>query len=229
MSETQPKPDSRLECIWSWLLPDRRQYLRKLDLTTPSSKLVRSKEDSERLALVLAYASEVRKFEIERLWQRSLFFWGPLLVAFGGYAKFFETQPRAALGAAAFGFVGSLAWTLQNRGSKYWQEAWEQKVEAVQEQVLGAPLFSNPEIAKRQGWLSARRYSPSKLAIILSDYVMIAFLGLGVAAFQQAGLTIGGNGKLDLAVSGIVGVSAWFALSLWIAGRSSPINNPDDA
>jgi hypothetical protein len=34
---------------------------------------------------------------------------------------------------------------LQNRGGKYWQEAWEQKLKTVEVDVLGTNLFSNIE------------------------------------------------------------------------------------
>src|SRR5262249_38536106 len=92
---------------------------------------------------ILKYASEIRKFEIERFLQRSLFFWGFIgasLVAYGAtYSHRLDLLP---LIIACFGLLCSVAWTLQNRGSKYWQEAWEQKVQTVERDVLGVPLFS---------------------------------------------------------------------------------------
>ena len=91
--------------------------------------LSRVKEDSKKE--ILKYAVEMRNFEIERFWQRSLFFWGFIGVAFVAYAQLpVKVDPQAAWSCiqfvvSCFGLVCSVAWTLQNRGSKYWQEAWE--------------------------------------------------------------------------------------------------------
>ena len=85
-----------------------------------------------------------------------------------------------AFAAACFGFLSSLAWALLNRASKYWQEAWEQKLRLVEHEVLGAELFSNEEplMEKRVTWLAAARYSPSKLVIALSYITLVSWAGL---------------------------------------------------
>jgi hypothetical protein len=82
---------------------------------------------------ILALAAEVRKFEIERFWARSIFFWGFIAAAFVAYAQLYNKDAKdSALIVACFGFVCSIAWTLANRGGKYWQEAWEQKVRSAE-------------------------------------------------------------------------------------------------
>jgi hypothetical protein len=126
---------------------------------------------------ILTFAADTRKFEIERFWHRSLFFWGFItaaVVAYGAAAK----SPQLQAVAACYGFLCALAWSLQNRGSKYWHESWELKVERVQREVLGTNLFSNKEPIKRSGWLEAKRYSSSKLVMVLSDVTCVAWLGL---------------------------------------------------
>jgi hypothetical protein len=132
---------------------------------------------------ILKYATDVRKFEIERFWQRSLFFWGFIGVAFVGYTQLLN-RGNLALVVACFGLVCSMAWTLQNRGSKYWQEAWEFKVQAVEFDVLGADLFANREPLKQKGVWGARRFSVSKLAITLSDFTVLIWLVLAFNAIQ---------------------------------------------
>ena len=67
-------------------------------------------------------ASEVRKFEITLFWTRSLFFWGFIAAAFVAIAALKNDQATLSLLISEFGVVCSLAWTLGNRGSKYWQE-----------------------------------------------------------------------------------------------------------
>ena len=102
----------------------------------------------------------------------------------------FSLRPRvrqlARTATICFGFLTSVAWSLQNRGSKYWQEAWEQKVEKAQTAVLGQDLFKHKEdlLPKsedrnwRHHWLRARRYSVSKLAIAMSDLAVFLWLFL---------------------------------------------------
>jgi hypothetical protein len=137
---------------------------------------------------ILKYASEIRKFEIERFWGRSLFFWGFIASAFVAYAYTYKSQPEAQLEfvrlvIAGFGFVASFAWTLQNRGSKYWQEAWEQKVESVEAAVLGTNLFSNREPMLPKGFFGAADFSVSRLAIVFSDFTVVVW---GLLALQVA-------------------------------------------
>jgi hypothetical protein len=131
---------------------------------------------------ILEYATDVRKFEVERFWQRSIFFWGFIGAAFVAYAQSVGKGDLAFL-VACFGFLCSIAWTLQNRGSKYWYEAWEAKVESVEKEVLGAHLFSNHEPIQRKGLWGARTFSVTKLTIALSDFTALTWIALAVRAF----------------------------------------------
>src|ERR1700687_4058379 len=63
---------------------------------------------------------QTRNLEIDLFWKRSLFFWGFISAAFVGYTALRQSELRTVL--ACFGTVCSCAWTLVNRGSKYWQE-----------------------------------------------------------------------------------------------------------
>jgi hypothetical protein len=127
-------------------------------------------------------AVDTRKFEIQLFWSRSLFFWGFIASAFVGYATLQQHGSDLSVVVACFGVVCSVAWTLVNRGSKYWQEAWEQKVERLESGVTGA-LFSQEEteIFAKSCWLRGRRYSVSKLAIGLSDYTVLFWLCITTA------------------------------------------------
>lgn len=120
---------------------------------------------------------QTRNLEIDLFWKRSLFFWGFISAAFITYAASHQSELRIVV--ACFGMVCSCAWTLVNRGSKYWQENWETKVEHNEMPVVGA-LFSREE--RRQShkgwWLSGRKYSVSKLAIALSDYILALWVSI---------------------------------------------------
>jgi hypothetical protein len=83
-----------------------------------------------------------------------------------------------ALLISCFGLVCSIGWALQNRGSKYWQEAWEQKVMQVEKDVLGVSLFANTEDVMEKGLWGARKYSVSRLAIAVADFASVVWLVL---------------------------------------------------
>jgi len=127
----------------------------------------------------LDVAIQIRNFEIELFWKRSLFFWGFIASAFVGYAAMHNHNPNIAIVIACFGMVCSFAWTLLNRGSKYWQESWETKVERFEEGVIGKFFAEEESVQTHKGcWLRARKFSVSKLAIALSDYVFLLWLAL---------------------------------------------------
>jgi len=178
--------------------------------------------NEEQREKILRYAADVRKFEIERFWQRSLFFWGFIGAAFVSYAQLFKKEDtQLALVVACFGFVCSVAWTLQNRGSKYWQEAWEQKVRVVEGQVLGTQLFWNLEPLVPKGFWGASRFSVSKLAIGLSDFTCLVWAVLLVEAIP--GFHFPGTPEVK-GFAAII-VTAGYALALVFFGRSRQGNS----
>ena len=159
-------------------------------MSCTAHKLDPSNATPDQKCKILTYAAETRRFEIERFWQRSLFFWGFIAAALIAYGYLYDKQDNTAplVLISCFGFVCSVAWTLQNRGGKYWQEAWEQKVESVEKDVLGVDLFSNPEPVLRKGPWGAARFSVSKLTIALSDFSVFIWIALGTHALIRGGL-----------------------------------------
>lgn len=129
---------------------------------------------------------DTRKFEIDLFWKRSLFFWGFIAATFVAYSSFKENPSKLALVVANFGMICSFAWTLVNRGSKYWQENWEQHVDELERKTID-PLFKDtkPQKTNTYFWLMSRQYSVSKIAIALSDYVTILWVCIvGYEAFS---------------------------------------------
>ena len=78
---------------------------------------------------------------------------------------------------ASFGFVCSAAWSLANRGSKFWYESWERKLKDAESSVTG-PFYEADDKAAGMGWLDGRRFSVSRVAIALSDYLAALWLML---------------------------------------------------
>jgi len=139
--------------------------------------------------LVLKYAIEFYKFEIENFWKRTVFAWGLIAAAFIAYGTAYDKDKsgKVIFLITSFGLLSSIAWTLINRGSKYWYEAWEQKVKSS-ETHLGGPLFSNEEPLLKKGWLGAARFSVSRLTIALSDLAVLVWAALWVNAVMAVSL-----------------------------------------
>ena len=67
---------------------------------------------------------DLRKFEIENFWKRTLFFWGTLAIVLIGYFQG-GVEIRYLIFISLIGVLYSLIFSLSIRGSKYWQEHWE--------------------------------------------------------------------------------------------------------
>lgn len=123
-------------------------------------------------------ALAIRNFEIELFWKRSLFFWGFIASAFIAYSTLVKAESPLAILIACFGFICSLAWALANRGSKRWQENWEEIIDGMDNDITGGLFKKRPENKNRSFWLSARKFSVSKLTIALSDFTVIIWFSL---------------------------------------------------
>jgi hypothetical protein len=162
-----------------------------------------------------------RNLEIGLFWQRSLFFSGFITVAAAGYGATINNQPSFALVVATCGFVGSVAWTLANRGSKYWQESWEAKVEEAEKDVIGVVHADPMQMTKGNWWLRSRRFSVSKLTIALSDFVTAIWIPLVLFVFAKVyGWQISDGTKSWLRI-GFPVAGGLYALLLIIFTRSS--------
>ena len=120
-------------------------------------------------------ALETRNFELELFWKRSAFFWAFIVSAFAGFAALKKDSPGYAFAAACFGLVCSFIWTLANRGSKYWYEVWENKIQKIEEETdpkLTFDIFKEEDVSQ-SSWLDGRRFSVSRLAIGLSDFTCL--------------------------------------------------------
>ena len=134
----------------------------------------------------LELADQVRRFEIDLFWRRSVFFWGFTAIALGGYAAAIKAErPGLQFGAGCFGLICGVAWTLVNRGSKYWQENWETKVhQAAQNAALPVELFPEREqpLPRGESWgWRAKHFSVSGVAIAFSDFTILVWTGLILA------------------------------------------------
>jgi len=101
--------------------------------------------DSKKLKRAFDQVSDIRKFEIELYWKRAGYFWALIAVAFAGYFAILSSQyiPNKlflSFVVSSIGFVFTFAWYLVNRGSKYWQENWENHLDLLENEITG-PLY----------------------------------------------------------------------------------------
>lgn len=124
-------------------------------------------------------AHDNRKFEIDMLWKRSLFYWGFIAASFVGYGASERVNSNLSIVFCAFGFMCSVAWSAGNRGSKYWQEYWENKVVLFQNRITGDIFIDHfPRKPSIFSQFSARRLSVSKLIIGISDFTILMWLSI---------------------------------------------------
>lgn len=156
----------------------------------------KQKADRALLEAALEQARDARKFEIEMYWKRATYFWAFIAAAFVGYAAFFNYRHAfAAFLMSMIGLVFSHAWYLANRGSKFWQENWENHVELLEDSVTG-PLYKTiaqrPIPQKKEDqtfddrWIGPLPLSVSKINGVVSMFVILIWAELALAASSTA-------------------------------------------
>ena len=162
------------------------------------------KEADTRAGRALAFAADIRKFEIELYWKRATYYWTFIAAAFAGYGLTFKTsterEPWLSTLFASLGLVFSFAWYLVNRGSKFWQNNWERHVDLLEDLTLG-PLYKViARDSSRSNFLtSAGEFSVSKINQILSAYVCLVWALLLIREVIPACFTLPVDGfKLAL-------------------------------
>jgi Flp pilus assembly protein TadB len=153
-----------------------------------------NRSGSSKLLAAFAQVSDIRKFEIELYWKRAGYFWALIAVTFAGYFAMVSIEvagePVQFLlsgVAAATGLVFTFAWYLANRGSKFWQENWENHLDLLEDGVTG-PLYKTilerPELedAYEKFVTGPLPLSVSRVNQRISIYVV--FVWLFLAAFS---------------------------------------------
>ena len=89
----------------------------------------------------LEHSLEIRKFEIELYWKRATYFWTFIAAALAAYgfiqaSKELPQKEHLSVSVGILGFVFSFAWRAVNKGSKQWQENWENHVALLEDSVI---------------------------------------------------------------------------------------------
>ncbi|MFZ0050673.1 MAG: hypothetical protein WAK96_02770 [Desulfobaccales bacterium] len=147
------------------------------------------------------YALDNRKFEIELYWKRATYFWTFIAATFAGYgaiqASSIAQKTDLSVFLSCLGFVFSFGWHLVNRGSKQWQENWENHVDLLEDKIIG-PLYKVVLTRPKPSNLKDRiirmlagpsPFSVSKINQMISLYVTILWVILIFKSLPRFNLT----------------------------------------
>src|SRR5712691_8344107 len=91
----------------------------------------------ERQKEALQQALDIRKFEISLYWTRAAYFLTFNTLVLGGYGALQTSSvaapPQLSVVVSCLGLLCSFAWYCANRGSKQWQENWENHVDLLED------------------------------------------------------------------------------------------------
>jgi len=135
-------------------------------------------------------ALDIRKFEIELYWKRAAYFWTFIAAALAGFgaiqAASIENKTDLSVILSCLGIVFSFGWLCVNRGSKHWQENWENHLDMLEDDEFG-PIYKviitrSPPVG---GWQRFQHFvnGPSQISVskvnqLISIYVSILWVGL---------------------------------------------------
>lgn len=100
----------------------------------------------QKIEKALEKAHDIRKFEIDKYWSRATYFWAftaSVYVAYFHVLKDLHCGRHGKISLvvlAALGLFFSFSWWMSSRGSRHWQENWENHVMLLENDVMG-PLY----------------------------------------------------------------------------------------
>ncbi len=196
--------------------------------------------DPDKRRLALECALDIRKFEIDHYWRRAAYFWTLIAAALTAYgvvqvAQDVAERDHLAVLIGVLGFVLSFAWFCVNRGSKRWQENWENHVDMLEDEVIG-PLYKTiagrPPVAEHVALGSALRrrvghyltgpspFSVSKINQIVSLFVTVLWIPMIARALGPFSLTA----SVDWFELTVIGVAVGACIVILVFGRSDSID-----
>lgn len=185
--------------------------------------------DKEKVEKALDRALDIRKFEIELYWKRAMYFWAFIGATLAGYcavqASSIETKNDLSVILACLGIVFSFGWFCVNKGSKQWQENWENHVDLLEDDVTG-PLYKvvlgRPKPKGIKPWIShlitgSYKFSVTKINQMISLYVTILWIILLIKSLLEFRL----EGTINWVYVFVIGFTVLTCIGIWILGKTS--------
>lgn len=202
--------------------------------------------DEEVHANALKNALDIRKYEIELYWKRATYFWTFIAATLAGFVAIQSSssinKTDLSVLLCSLGIVFSCGWLCVNRGSKYWQENWENHVDMLEDKING-PLYKvvltradavGLKEKLQHVFTGPSAFSVSKINQIISLYIFFVWCGLLIYSLPTFSLysQINWYYMLLIGITILVCISFFcsaktFGSGLWHKGtiRTSSINN----
>lgn len=134
------------------------EYKKRLDLPKSEKNNQKNKNSADEKTSeekVFETANDCRKFETTFFWQRGTYYWAFILASFTAHfaclGNFFDEKaisfsaiknlPDFSLLTLAvtafFCFFFSWSWVIVNKGSRFWQQNWENHIDALEKEAVG--------------------------------------------------------------------------------------------
>jgi hypothetical protein len=178
--------------------------------------------DGNKREAALEHALDVRKFEIDLYWKRAAYFWTFIGATFVGYvavqASSAATKDDLSVLLSCLGIVFSVGWFCANKGSKQWQENWENHVGMLEDDTIG-PLYKivltrpRPETWDRRLIdlvTGPSNFSVSKINQIISTFVTLLWVILLLQSLAPISLAASINWKHTAIIAATVIACASF-------------------
>jgi hypothetical protein len=173
-------------------------------------------------------ALDIRKFEIELYWKRASYFWTLIAAAFAGFfvilgATNIPEKKFLAFTVACVGFFFTFAWFQVNRGSKKWQENWENHVDLLEDAAIG-PLYKTVLSRKSGDGLfetlvtGPSNISVSKINQIVNLFTLVIWVVLAYSSLD----TIGINYPLSIKHVVVFAITVMFCILILVGGKTHP-------
>lgn len=179
-------------------------------------------------AMALEHALDIRKFEIDLYWKRAAYFWTFIAATLAGFVAIQASPSSSKTDLSVLlcnlGIVFSFGWLCVNRGSKYWQENWENHVDMLEDPVIG-PLYKvilcryTPKSTKE--WAVHLLTGPSPISVskinqLISLFITLVWCGLLFYSLPP----FSSERSINWYYVGIVVMSVFFCLGFLTIGRS---------
>jgi hypothetical protein len=160
------------------------EYKERFGIGSSEKKEIEKDEKKKRLKKAFKKAWEVRNFEIDKFWQRSIYFWGFIAIIFTGYIYCITSESSCIVKAMYFdlymillGGIFSVAWLLVICGSIRWQNNWEAHIDEMEDEITG-PLYKIVYCKRKKNY-----YSVSKISKTLAIVVIVVWCFLLIRYF----------------------------------------------
>lgn len=177
----------------------------------------------------LAQALDIRKFEIDMYWKRATYFWTLIAATLAGYAavqageKIAEREFLSVV-LASLGLLFAVAWHCVNRGSKQWQENWENHVDMLEDNVIG-PLYKT--VLRRRkpiNWKERCSYfltGPGTFSVSgINQIISLYVVALWATLLWRALPTFGTDRSIHWLYLFVVGSSIGACAAFFLIGRT---------